>query len=82
MTTSKIAALALTAVIGLGAVATPVLASDKFDTDFYVQQLRYDGVNAVTAQDVGNDTFQALVIGADGHSGYELFNKDSFALVK
>ncbi len=88
MTTTKIAALALTAVIGLGAVATPVLASsnvgvsDKFDSAFYIQQLRYDGIDAVSAQDVGNDNFQALVIGADGHSSYLTFNENTFALVK
>ena len=34
--TSKIAALALTAVVGLGAVATPVLAEASFDSDYYL----------------------------------------------
>lgn len=84
--TNKITAIALTALIGLGAVATPVLAgpgvSAKFDAGFYLQQLRYDGVNALSVQDVGNDNIQARVIDADGQTIYQLFNKDTFALVK
>jgi hypothetical protein len=84
MTISKISALALTAVVALGAAA-PALANDgngAFDSAFYIQQLRYDGVNAVAANEVTGDTFSATVIGADGHTSYQLFDKDSLQLIK
>jgi hypothetical protein len=86
MTSTKtFAALALTALVGLGAVATPVLASEGsklFDGDYYIQQLRYDGVNAIAADDVTGDTFRATVIAADGHQAFEFFDKDSLRLLK
>lgn len=82
--TNKLAALALTAVVALGAVATPVLAdgSKGFDTDYYLQQLRYDGINAIAANEVTGSTFQATVITADGRTVFELFDKDSLQLIK
>ena len=83
--TKTFAAVALTALVGLGAVATPVLASDGsklFDGDYYIQQLRYDGVNAIAADDVTGDTFRATVIAADGHQTFEFFDKDSLRLLK
>src|SRR3569623_2832903 len=83
--TKTFAALALTALVGLGAVATPVLANDGsklFDGDYYIQQLRYDGINAIAADDVTGDTFRATVIAADGHQAFEFFAKDSLRLLK
>ena len=81
---SKFAALALTAVVALGAVATPVLAdgSKGFDTDYYLQQLRYDGINAIAANEVTGSTFQATIVQANGHTVFELFDKDSLQLIK
>ena len=79
---SKLVALALTAVVGLGAIATPVLADGTFDSDYYVSQLRYDGVNAIAANEVNGDQFQATVVTADGHTVFQLFDKDSLQLIK
>ena len=79
---TKIAALALTAIVGLGAVATPVLAEASFDSDYYVSQLRYDGINAISAQEVNGDQFQATVVTSDGHTVFQLFDKDSLQIVK
>ena len=84
MTISKISALALTAVVALGAAA-PALADENngaFDGSFYIQQLRYDGVNAVAVNEVTGDTFSATVLGPDGHTTFELFDKDSLQLIK
>jgi hypothetical protein len=84
MSISKLSALALTAVIGLGAAA-PALAdsnSSGFDPAYLVQQLRYDGVNAVAVDDVNGDIFRATVIAADGHTVFEFFDKDSLQQVK
>ena len=84
MTITKISALALSAVIGLGAAA-PALANDNtgaFDSDFYIQQLRYDGVNAIAADQVTGDTFRATVIAADGHTVFEFFDRDSLQQLK
>jgi len=82
MTISKISALALTAVVALGAAA-PALANDGsagFDRAFYIQQLRYDGVNAVAVDEVTGDTFRATVIAADGHTVFQFYDKDSLQL--
>jgi hypothetical protein len=79
---TKIAALALTALVGLGAVATPVLADGSFDSSYYLTQLRYDGINAIAAQEVNGDQFQATVVTADGHTVFQLFDKDSLQIVK
>lgn len=84
MTITKLSALALTAAVALGAAA-PALANDGspgFDGAYYIQQLRYDGVNAIAANEVNGDTFQATVIAADGHTVFELFDKDSLRLLK
>ena len=84
MTISKLSALALTAVVALGAAA-PVLAADNtknFDDTYYIQQLRYDGVNAIAADDVTGDTFRATVIAADGRQYFAFFDKDSLQLLK
>jgi len=85
--TSKFAALALTAVVALGSVATPVFAaptngSPNFDSDFYITQLRYDGVNAIAADEVTPSVFRATVIAADGHTVFEFFDRDSLQLIK
>jgi hypothetical protein len=84
MTISKLSALALTAVVALGAAA-PALANDgskNFDDAFYIQQLRYDGVNAVAADNVTGDTFRATIVAADGHQYFAFFDKDSLQLIK
>jgi hypothetical protein len=84
MTISKISALALTAVVALGAAA-PALANDGsgvFDRAFYIQQLRYDGVNAIAADQVTGDTFRATVIAADGHTVFQFYDTDSLQLLK
>ena len=84
MNITKISALALTALVGLGAAA-PAFANDgspEFDSAYYIQQLRYDGVNAIAADEVTGDTFRATVIGADGHTMFEFFDKDSLKLIK
>lgn len=84
MTITKLSALALTAAVALGAAA-PALASDgspEFDGAYYLQQLRYDGVNAIAVNEVTGDTFQATVIGPNGHTLLELFDKDSLRLLK
>ena len=84
--TSKIAALALTAVVAVGSIATPVFASQQgsknFDGDFYITQLRYDGVNAIAADEVTPSVFRATVIAADGHQVFEFFDRDSLQLIK
>lgn len=80
---SKLSALALVAVVAAGAVATPVLADSKlFDGDFYIAQLRYDGVNAIAADEVTGSTFRATVLGVDGHQVFEFFDKDSLRQIK
>lgn len=84
MTITKLSALALTAAVALGAAA-PALANDgspEFDGAYYLQQLRYDGVNAIAVNEVTGDTFQATVIGPNGHTLFELFDKDSLRLLK
>jgi len=84
MTISKLSALALTAVVALGAAA-PALANDgskNFDDAYYIQQLRYDGINAIAADDVTGDTFRATVVAADGHQVFEFFDKDSLLPIK
>ena len=85
--TSKFAALALTAMLALGSVASPVFAaptngSPKFDGDFYISQLRYDGVNAIAADQVTESVFRATVIAADGHQVFEFFDRDSLRQIK
>lgn len=84
MTKSRISAAALVAVLTAGALATPALAiGDKgFDADYYLTQLRYDGVNAIAVDDVTGDMFRATVIGADGHHFFEFFDKDSLQPIK
>jgi hypothetical protein len=83
-TSIKTSAIALAAVIGLGAIATPVLAegSKLFDGDYYITQLRYDGVNAIAADEVTGSTFRATVLTADGHQTYEFFDRDSLQPIK
>jgi hypothetical protein len=84
MTISKLSALALTAVVALGAAA-PALASDtskNFDDAYYIQQLRYEGVNAIAADNVTGDTFRATVVAADGHQYFAFFDKDSLLQIK
>jgi len=82
---NKLAALALTGMVALGSVAAPALAADgskKFDGDFYITQLRYDGINAIAADEVTSSVFRATVIAADGHQVFEFFDRDSLQQVK
>jgi len=39
-------------------------------------------VNAIAVNEVTGDTFQATVIGPNGHTLFELFDKDSLRLLK
>ena len=80
--TSKTAALALAAIVAAGAVATPVFAdSKKFDDAFYLQQLRYDGINAIAVDQVTTDTFRATVL-LDGHTVFEFFDNATLQQLK
>ena len=83
---SKLSALALVAVVAGAALATPVLAdtngSKLFDGSWYITQLRYDGINAIAADDVNGDSFRATVVAADGHTVFEFFDKDSLKPLK
>ena len=83
--TNTLSALALAALVAGAAVATPVLAdssSKAFDSDFYITQLRYDGVNAIAADQVTSSVFRATVVTADGHQVFEFFDKDSLQQIK
>lgn len=85
MTTAiKTSAIALAAIIGLGAIATPVLAegSKVFDGDFYITQLRYDGVNAIAVDQVTDSTFRATVLLGNGQQAFEFFDNDSLKQIK
>ncbi len=81
--TFKIASLALAAIVTAGALVTPVFAegSATFDGDYLIQQLRYDGVNAIAADQVTTDTFRATVV-SGGHQSFEFFDIDSLQPVK
>jgi hypothetical protein len=83
--TSSLSALALVAVIAGAAVATPVLAADHsklFDSDYYITQLRYDGVNAIAADQVTHDVFRATVKLPSGQEVFQFFDADSLQLIK
>ena len=84
--TSKLSALALTAVVALGAIASPALANSTntkvFDDGAYIQQLRYDGVNAIAADVVTNSVIRATVLAPDGRTSYQFFDKDSLQPIK
>ncbi len=84
MNITKISALALAAVVATGAIATPVLAdgSKLFDSQYYITQLRYDGIKAVAADDVTGDVFRATVVLPNGHQAFEFFDRDSLQQIK
>jgi hypothetical protein len=85
--TNKLSILALAAVVAAG-VAAPALALDTnsnskaFDSGFYITQLRYDGVNAIAADQVTSSVFRATVLTGDGHQVFEFFDKDSLQPIK
>ena len=82
--TNKLSILALAAIVAAGAAA-PALAdssSKAFDSGFYITQLRYDGVNAIAADQVTSSVFRATVLNADGHQVFEFFDKDSLQQIK
>ena len=82
--TKTTSALSVAALLVAGVLATPVLAGDSagFDSGFYLAQLRYDGVNAVDADDYANGLFRATVKLSDGTEVFQFFDKDSFVQVK
>ncbi len=79
----KTSALALVALVGVASVTAPALAdSAKFDGDYLVTQLRYDGVNAIAADQVTDSSFRATVELANGHTAFEFFDIDSLQQIK
>jgi hypothetical protein len=87
--TSKISAIALAALVAGAAAVTPVLAngfdneaSKLFDNQYYLTQLRYEGINAISADEVTNSVFRATVVTADGHTVFEFFDRDSLQQIK
>ena len=72
----KTSALALAALVGLGAVA-PAMASDGqlFDSSYYITQLRYDGVNAIAADQVTDSVFRATVALPNGQQAFEFLRR-------
>jgi hypothetical protein len=60
-----------------------VLASDSagFDSGAFVQQLRYDGINALDADDYANNMVRVTVRLGDGTEVFQFFDKDTFARV-
>ena len=80
--TLKTASLALAALVTLGAVASPAFAgSTKFDSGYYIAQLRYDGVNAIAADQVTDGIFRATVV-SGGQQSFEFFDVDSLQQIK
>ena len=85
MNTKTISALVLSAIVGASslAIAAPAMAKDvKFDTDYYIAQLRYDGVNAIDVSQVDGQLIKATIVDASGHQSYAFFDKDTLAPVK
>ncbi|MBI4924032.1 MAG: hypothetical protein HY834_20045 [Devosia nanyangense] len=81
---SKLSALAVVAVVTAGAIASPVLASGStsFDSDYFIAQLRYDGIDVLSVDDATPGTFLATVRLADGRTVFQLFDKDSLVQIK
>ena len=79
----KLTALALAAVLAGASVAVPVLAADSygFDSGTFLTQLRYDGINAIDADDYSNGRVRVLVQLDDGSKVVQFFDKDTFQLV-
>ena len=79
----KLTALALAALLTGASVAAPVLAADSygFDAGSFITQLRYDGINAIDAEDYSNGRVRVLVQLDDGSNVIQFFDKDSFQLV-
>jgi hypothetical protein len=79
----KLSALALVALLTGAAVASPVLAADSygFDSGNFLTQLRYDGINAIDADDYSNGRVRVLVQLDDGNQVVQFFDKDTFQLV-
>ena len=85
MNTKTVSALVLSAIVGASslAIAAPAFANDvKFDTDYILAQLRYDGVDAIAVSQVDGQLIKATVIDASGHQSFAFFDKDTFAPVK
>ena len=86
MKTNNMIAAALVAITGLAAVATPVLAapdhSAVFDSQYYITQLRYEGVNAIAADQVTSDVFRATVQLPNGQQAFAFYDTDSLQQIK
>jgi sugar/nucleoside kinase (ribokinase family) len=54
----------------------------KFDTDFYIAQLRYDGVDAIAVSQVDGQLIKATIVDASGHQSFAFFDKDTLTPVK
>ncbi|HVY50019.1 MAG TPA: hypothetical protein VHA07_00515 [Devosia sp.] len=81
---STLSAAALVAAVATIAAA-PAFAhegSKLFDNSYYIQQLRYEGLNVVAADEVTGDTFRATIVAPDGHTVFKFFNKDSLQPIK
>ena len=80
----KTSALTLAALVGVASLAAPALANDnqKFNGGYLVSQLRYDGINAVAADQVTDSTFRATVQLANGGQTFEFFDIDSLQQIK
>ena len=49
---------------------------------YYITQLRYDGINAIAADEVTNDVFRATVVSPNGQQVFEFFDRDSLQQIK
>lgn len=80
----KTSAVTLAALVGVASVTVPALADGnlKFDGGYLVTQLRYDGINAIAADQVTDSTFRATVQLANGSQVFEFFDIDSLQQIK
>lgn len=79
----KTSALTLAALVGVASITVPALADSlKFDGSYLITQLRYDGINAIAADQVTDSTFRATVQLPNGSQTFEFFDIDSLQQVK
>jgi len=73
--------LALAALLLAGAVSAPVFASDdsKFDSDWYVSQLKQKGIDVVAAYEGAPGEVRAVVKTADGKQIFQYFDDETLA---
>jgi len=66
------------ALLVVGGLAAPVLAADSsFDSDWYVTQLQQRGIEAVAANEDGDNTLRATVVLADGSQVFQYYYSDT-----